>query len=378
VIERRIIRSASAVAAAFLIFGCGARTEYSMEAVDLERPTWDSLVVSVQFEQRTSVGRLRVLPPDSLLVVAYGTDGDTLFSGPGPGYVFPDNRLGSRERVLLDVCGALRGRWVCEQAGVRASPKRIHASADIDYPTDSDFRQGRFAIAAGVERDVLDGEGEERIQFDGSTSMRVEAYVDGADSALVRFPARSSSGSFDLSRHAGYSDFRFYLDSQLMDRGEATVHFVVYAGIEAADEPVAHIVRTVSPVRKADREANIDGFARQAGRMLADDLATFLGSRQLAAYVHAWNLNETNRRYDIDVEVRWRGSFFDQREYVLIGVLDVGENGDAAVFRLREGNRNALDRWDRRMRSSERRFGNLQVLRPTERYRPGGRRQDPL
>lgn len=352
--------------------------EYRLDSVEIERPNWDSLEVSVRFEQRTSIGRARRLEPDSMLVLAHSSDGDSLFAGSGTEFAFPDNRLGSRERVTLDVCGALRGRWVCEQATVSASPKRIHARADIDFPTDSDFRQGRFAIAAEVEREAFEGDGMETIRFEGAPSMIIEAFVDGAETSRVRFTARTSSGNFDLSGNPGYADFRFYLDSRMMDLGEALVHFVVYAGIETADEPVAHILHTVSAVRQVDRDANVQGFARQAGRLLADDLASFFGSRQVSADVHSWHLNEDQGRYEIDVEVRWRGSFFDQRDYVLIGVLEVGEGGESAVFSMREGNRSALERWDRRIRASQRHLGNLEVVRPAERYRPGGRRQDPL
>jgi hypothetical protein len=368
-----LVRAVLVMGMAVMVAACGARTEYAVEEVRVDRPAWDSLIVDVTFVQRTLLGRSRRLDPDSTMIVAYSTDSDTLLAGPGPSFSFPDLALGDREGVLLDVCGAIRNRWICDQMGIRASPKRITVDADIDFPIEPSFTRGRYAVATVIEREALNGGEVERIPYRGQTVMMIEAFVPNAEEARVRMPIRGSSGDFNLAAHAGYDDFRFFLDSHLMDHGEAPVQFVVFAGLDAPSEAVAHLTRTVSPITHEDRLANVNGFVRQAARILVDDLSAFLGGRRMAAYLHGWHYNAMEERYEIEMEVRWRGSFFDQRDFTLIGVLRVGETGEDAVFSLSEGNRPALDRWERRIRSNQRRIGQLQVERPVERYRPGAR-----
>lgn len=374
---RRILQAASVFGCALLLVACGARKEYAVEGVTVDRIGWDSLVVHVEFSERTSIGGARTLKPDSSSVIGYDANHDTLFAGQGPGFSFPDHRLGDREGVVLDVCGAVRGRWICEQTGVRASPKRVKIDAEVDFPIDDDFSRGRYSLAHFVERDELDGHGSERIRHEASPVVYLEAFVDGAPDASVRLPLARTSGAFDLARSPSYSDFRFYLESNLMDHGEVDVHFRISAGLGTADEAVAMITTTVSSITREDRLANVEGFIRQASRALVDDLASFLGGRRMEAYLNAWHFDRENRVYQIDMEVRWRGSFFDQRSYELEGVLTVGENGEAAVFAMMEGNRPAVERWNRRIGRSEHPLGTLRLDRPPSRYRPGSRQESP-
>jgi hypothetical protein len=363
------------LAIGFFVAACGARKEYAVHEVLLDRPSWDSLVVNVEFVKRAAIGGSERMSPDSLMVIAYDAEHDTLFAGPGPGFDVPDHRLGDREGVLVDVCASIRERWICEQTGFRASQKHLKIDADVTYPLDRGYARGRYTMAKVVERDVFNGDGREPVSYDGLTHTLLEAYVDGKPEAAVRVPLALTSGTFDLSRGGGYTDFRFYLDSRLMDHGEATVHFRVLGGLEEEAEPLVHLQRSVTTITREDREINAYGFARQAGQRLVSDLAAFLGGRRTMVDVTAWHYDADERRYSIDMEIEWRGSFFDQRDFRIDGVLTVDENGREAVFAMMGGNRPGVERWDRRMRSDRRSLGSLEVVRPPERHRPGQRSQ---
>lgn len=365
---------AVAVLLAGLLVGCGARKEYGIAELRVDRSSWDSLEVLVSFTSRTTIGRPDDIAPDELTVLAFSEEYDTLYAGTSPDFHVADARLGDREGVILEICGRFGVRWICAQEGVRASPKRVTVSENIVYPLDDSFDRGRYDLDVRIERRRFEGEGWEEIDFQGSVSGYMEAYVEGAPEEPVRIPYTRTSGRFDLSRLDNYHDFRFYLDSQLMDHQEAEVRFLVYGSISGPPELLTTASRTVSAITSEERLANVQGFVRQVARHLVDDLSSFFGGRRSVAYVNAWHFDQAEDRYVIDMEVAWRGSFFDNREYRLEGELTVDEDGAAPVFRMLDGNRRGVDRWNQRMRGEEVRFSPLEVEYPPERYRPRGRR----
>lgn len=361
------------LATVLLSAGCGARQEYAVREVGLERLSWDSTAVDAVFTRSTTLGGAKVIAPDELSVLVLSARYDTLFSGGATTFLIDDAALGDHERVVVECCGRFDVRWICTQQELRSSPKRVRIDEEIQYPIDGRFDRGRYAFEARVERQQFAGSGWEEIDFTGDIGGHLEVYVDGAPDERVRIPFTELQGRFDFSRLANYNNFRFNLDSQLMDHQEAEVRFLVYGGINGESSLLATVDRKISAVTSEHRLANVQGFARQVARGIVHELSSFFGGRRTVASVAAWRFDQIEQRYIIDMEVRWRGSFFDDREYHLAGELTVHESGASPRFVLTDGNRQGIQRWNQRIGGTELRFERLEVERPPERYRPGRR-----
>lgn len=355
--------------------GCGARKEYAVERLEIDRDSWDTLRVDAAFAIRRAIGRPAIIEPEELSVLAFDEAYDTLFAGDTTIFPIPDASLGNREGIVVEVCGEFSGGRICEQEAIRASPKRLTVAETIRYPIDDNFTQGRFELDVSVERERMDGEGWEQVPFDGDVTGFLEAFVEGAPEASVRVPFARPTGTFDLARHPSYNDFRFYLDSQLMDESEAQVNFLVFAGIDDDPELRGRSEHHISPVTDEERLANVQGFARQVAEHLIDELASFLGGRRATFHIASWNYDRESDRYEIDMGMRWRGSFFDNRAYEIEGQLEVNEDGSNASFQMLDGNRRGIERWDRRLGRDQVMFRRLDVEQPTSRYRPGLRQR---
>lgn len=354
-----------AVAAAAALLGCGARTEYVVHNLAVERTSWDSLRVDVRFARRAVVGGSSPVEPDSVVVALFNEDYDTLFTG-GPGLVpVPDARLGDGERVMLEVCGSVKRRDICVQESLRASPKRLDVTQEITYPRHGDLEEGSYDLSFQVLRREFDGEGWERIDPDG-ISGHLLAWVDDPRAkaeGAVRIPFQDAQGRFNLTRQPNYKNFKYYLDSQLLDEDAASVYFDVYAGLGSNH---IHLSSTKKEVRRKDddeRELEVRFFAEQAAEMIIDELGSFLGTDRAYAYVEDWSYNTVSRSYEIELDIEWEGSVFDRGRHEIEGMLDVGEDGSSARYRLRDGNRRAIRKWRARTDGEVLMLGQLEVYR---------------
>lgn len=355
-----------AALAFFAAAGCGARTQYHVHDLRLVRSGWDSLHVDIAFAKSNVVGGSRIIQPESIEVVLFDSAYDTLYAGPPGAIIVPDIQLGDGERVVIEACGTLRERRVCTQDVTRASPKRIEARVEIEYPMGSDMTSGRYALEFDAFRAEFGGEDWQRIGTPRVTGA-FRVWVDHSEArrrGLLEVPFDSPRGSFDLSRQPGYRDFRFYLDSQLLDRDTAQVVFEVHAGLNGKRSAIAEVRKAVFWKSDAEREEDVRYFARVAAERVVSELDAFLGGRRVVAYVDDWRFDSRSRTYELELEVRWEGPFFNRRSYAIEGILEVGEDGSDAVFRMRDANRRAEQRWQRRVDGQALPIGNLG--RPSE------------
>lgn len=359
-----------AVAAA----GCDVKKEHAMHEFAVERQSWDTVAVEVEFVQRSMIGRPEPVVPDELTILVMDARYDTLYAGSESPFGVDDLTLGDAERLIVEVCGRFGESWICSQEELRASPKRVSIAETFRYPVDDTYDRGQFGFDVLVERVRFGGEGWEPVDFKGEVSGYIDAFVLEFPEARIQMPFTNLNARFDLRRHANYNDFRFYLDSQLMDHQEATVQFEVFGGIDGTPNLLASLERTVSPVTHEHRLANVHGFARQVRRRLVQHLSSWYDGRRMMESVGAWRFDYEAKTYVIEMGFSWRGGFFSNRDFRLEGELTVNEDGTGAVFVMMDGDRSGIDRWNERFEGEEVRFTRLELERPPERYRPHDRR----
>ncbi len=337
--------------------GCGARAEYAGAGVQVERTGWDTLHVRPRFVRRTALGGARPVAADSVRLLVLDASYDTLFAhtlredarhagaehvryaserhvdgrhvGASHAIPVPDRTLGDRERLLVEACGYLGGRAVCEQTYARASPKRIQAVPEITFPEGEALRRGSYRVRFTAERQRFDDTTWAALDQAVQPGGYLLAYVAGHPGGHVRIPLRTAGGHitrgrFDLRRHAGYDDFKFYLRSALFERDTADVRFEVHAGLGAAAFPLATAALPVHVPAEADREALLQHFVQQAGRQITRRLgADRARARAPTALVTDWSYDEERARYEAEVELRWHNRPNARRPRVLRGILTV-------------------------------------------------------
>lgn len=391
------LMNVSLLAAALLLGGgCRPRTEYETGALRLERIGWDSLRVAPSFVRRTSFGEAQPVQPDTTRVHVFDASYDTLYAGPAAGpaagpVALPDRRLGSREALMVEACGVFGRYTLCEQRGLHASPKRTRLQESrISFPEGPDFRRGTYDVQFTVERRAFEGDAWEHIEREAPAGAYLRAYVEGRKEGVVTVPLEEGEGRFDLARHDGYRDFRFHLQSTLdppvrntsTATGSsdtlhtATVAFEVYAGAPGAEapQPVARTRKQVRRKTPAERRAEAEGWARQAGRAIARRLHEDRGEgdweeewneTEVRATVRDWTYDRFDGRYEIDLRVRWRERG-DHDRYTLEGTLKVAEDGREARFTGERGNRRTVRRWRREVEGDVLFLGTLEKQKPAK------------
>lgn len=361
----KTISSAAVFTALLLSAGCGARHEYRAERLFVSQSSWDSVRIDVSFARRTAIGGAAPVQPDTVVISIFDASYETVYAGTPGRIALPDHRLGDRERLTVEACGTVKSRQICIQEMLRASPKRLTMEEEILYPAGSDLAEGRYEFTFQVERQAYDGRTWEQVEAEGVDGY-VLAWVDAGEAGrkgVVRFPFTAPQGRFDLSRQENYKNFRYYLDSELLDEERAEVKFEVYAGLSSHPQRLTTVSKEVLQKTEDERADDVRYFVEQATERLIDELSSFLGGRRAMAYVEEWDYNRSSRTYRVTMEADWEGSFFNRRDFEIDGELAVNEDGSNAVFRITSGNRRALRRWRERSDGDEMHLGTLEVFR---------------
>ncbi len=325
--------------------GCTWDAEYVVARFEVTPVNWDTLRVAVTFGHLPRFGKPQGAEPEQVEVFAFDGAYDTLYAGQGPLIPIPDARLASREQVLVEVCGTFGRQRVCEQQALTASPKRLHVRPEITYPERGRLEQGRYAFEAEVERQTFGADVWEPIPWTRPVRGHLLAYLDGQREQAIRIPFTRPEGRFDLTRYPAYRDYRYALDTRLLDEEEVVIRFDVWAGLGEEVEPVASVEKHIRPKTRAERTYDVASFAEQAATQILDRLGVE-ERRRVRAYIDGWEYNKLNRRYRIEVEVQWGGSAFGRGRYRLNGLLEVGEDGQDGRFTVLRSNRRAEHRWE--------------------------------
>lgn len=394
--------------------GCSEAGEVAKPRLVVERAGWDSLAVTVEFVDDGLLGE-EAMQPDTVRVAVLGVRADTLavafravpdssarpMLGAAQRFMaaVPDARLGSRERFVVEACGRFGSREVCEQVALEASPKRVVSTMAITFPEDERYSSGTYAIPVRVERlaappravglsaarpdslvarqDSASGTDDEAAQaWDaigiGQPRRTLTAQVVQEPGARVAVPLAGRAGRFRLEDdRSGFGDFYFAVRSRLRAGDSVAVRFetTLRLGREASGAPAQVLIGSdivmVSQKGEADREMESDFYARQAAQQLVRRMNSRASGDSDWYELRRWDYDRAARRYRIDMQFVWADPVFPEDRQRVAGTLDVGEDGSGGVFRLRDGNRRAFDRW--RVHFGEDRV----VLEPLPRWQRG-------
>lgn len=355
---------AIASAATLLLLGCGARAEYVASHLDVARYSWDSIHVDVAFAERMVIGGSSPTAADTVVITLLDAAYDTLYSG-SPGLIgISDARLGHRERVTVEACGVVKRRQICAQGYVESSPKRVSLEEKISYPRAGNPEEGAYELSFHLERRGFDNNEWEPIEgrdIPGHFLVWVDD-PEAKDRGTVRIPFTRPAGRFDLKRYENYKNFKYYLDSELLDHPSAKVTFEVHGGLSGAPVLLASTTREVRRKDQKDRENDVRYFAEQATELIIGRLGADVEHRSVIAYVEEWEFDTRRRSYSIEMEIEWEGDRRDRGRHQLDGMLRVREDGRSAEFEARSGNRRAARVWRERIRDQAVNLGELDVF----------------
>lgn len=363
--RRPTLQAAASIAALFLLVGCGARAEYFASHLVVERIGWDSVRVDVTYAQRKVIGGGSPITADSTVVTLFDARYDTLYSGSPGAIPIPDAELGHRESIMIEACGTVKRRQICAQQSIESSPKRISLDEAISYPHAGSLAEGSYDLSFAVERRDFKGHGWEPIDAQGILG-HILVWVEDPEAknrGMVRIPFSRPNGRFNLSRYANFKNFKFYLDSELLDHQTAGVTFEIHAGLSGNPVRLAATTKVVRSKTQEDRENDVRYFAEQVAEIIIDELGSYPGNRSVAAYVDDWRYHSGSRTYRIELEIVWDGPRSDRGRHELMGILQVGEDGEDAVFVAESGNRRAVRKWRKRRDDDTFPLGRLGIYR---------------
>ncbi|MEM9665760.1 MAG: hypothetical protein AAF970_12540 [Bacteroidota bacterium] len=327
-----------------LLGGCSSRLE--LGALEAAHVDWDTLLVSQPILEVPA-------QVDSVVYYVFDSTYDTLYTGTDRRIPLPDAQLGHQERLLVEVCAWRLTRQVCAQTAARASPKRITATPEVDYPLDASFTRGRYQLQLERTRQVF-GDPDTWEPLPGRTEAWLRVLVQGQPGTTLHLPVRRARDQFDLSEAEGFSEFRYQIESALLDGEEAPVAFVVHAQLGPTHVAVDTVLTPIRNKTDEERRADVTVFVEQAAAQVVERMGLLDdgdGLEGVTAYLDAWSYNRLNRQYTIEIEIAWsrrsRGVLRRRRAERVFGTLQVGERGRQVQFRLQRATGTARDRWAR-------------------------------
>ncbi len=341
------------------VTSCSQHAPYAVSELNVNRSNWDTVRVEVAFARLSVLGSATPVPRPPVTVYLFDSAFDTLYSGSDLTVPVPDRTQGNGEPLLVEVCGHFDRLDVCEQRGLLASPKRIRASHDLQYPRGGDVEQGEYSVDFVVERMAWQDTLWQEVEPSAVTGYW-RVYVDGHEEESVRIPMTRKRSRFNLSGLDNYRDFSYYLRSALLERNEALVRFDLYAGFGGDETRVADAESVIRKKPREIREQEAGYFVEQASVEILRRLTSFFGPSRTYVYLDSWQFVESERQYLIEMEITWGSTFLRRRWYRISGILEVSEDGSDARFRLRRANDRGADRWRDRVDGDELRLRPLQ------------------
>lgn len=333
--HRRLV-SALLVLVGCVAAGCGPDGVH-LEALDVRRIGWDTLRIAPAFETGKFFGGEVV--PESLTVLVSDRGGRTLYTGYAarprrPLLVpVPDPLLGDEAPFMLDLCGHFaEGGTVCEQQMLTASPKRLQADVEVEYPLVRDTERLRYTIRWAQQRELTGGVWE-RVPVPERLPARFVVYVKRHPTDALKLDFTQRHGTVDLTKAPGYDDFWMRLNDPLL-RGDSVEVVVRLEGLTGPRaDSVTTLTRWVRPISRSERRGEAYAYAGQALDRLLDRLETARDGR-VEMNVRNWRFDALQQRYRIDMVLTWSGGFLRMERYDLEGSLTVEEDTRRATFNV--------------------------------------------
>ena len=354
-LPRYLILASIFVGAAILVSGCSSRPDFAVDTFDVEQSSWDSLFVRATFKQQSSLSASTSVAPDVIVYTVFDARFDTLYVGDDGDIAIPDRRLLDRERLLIEVCGFYQGSSACEQRVLSASPKKVMADYEVIFPAENQvpaesqsFEKGEVELATKLYRQVFDASEWEEIRKPSGKELSILAYVEGSPEDGVRIPISRSRTSFVLSRYDGNRDFRYHIQSSLMDADSAVVLFDLYALTSSTPVLVDQQRIVLRSKSTEERSSEVRELVEQAAAQILERVSSRLGSRRAYVFINDWSFEAIDKAYKTEFELHWQDAF--QGEWAdMSGQLYVKSDGSDGSFRFLRGSERAESRWDDRI-----------------------------
>ncbi|MDA0378899.1 MAG: hypothetical protein O3C45_01755 [Bacteroidetes bacterium] len=331
--------------------GCGQQGGLQVDALDVQRLGWDSLDVTVRFSRSSVLSAGEAVVPDLVTVTLFDESYDTLYTGPQGRFAVYDENLGNAERLMLEVCGYEETRVACGQEVLTASPKRALAEWEVDFPQDSsrtEYDRAYIEIRVDLERQVYGTEEWQPFEPSSRKEVFVEASVLGQADAHLRMPVVRRGQRVILSRYSGYRDFRFAIQSSMLDADSAVVRFDLFVRLSRDAVPVGSREIVLRQKTESERQAEVQMLVERAGAKVLDAIEGFFGIRRAYVFINDWSYAPLDRRYRAEFELHWqeglRGAWSD-----LTGEMQVRSDGELGSFTLIRASERAQERWDQRV-----------------------------
>lgn len=351
--------------------GCGSPDRFAVEDLRVERSGWDTLDVAARFSRTGPMGGASVVVPDLVSVTLFDEAYDTLYAGSLGRFALFDENLGSEERLLLEVCGYLGKQMTCEQESLAASPKRATAEYEVTFPQDSTngFERAYVESRILLERQIHGAEGWERFEPSGRREIFVDTWVERSPEARLKLPVSRRGQRFILPRYSGYRDFRYAIQSSMLDVDSAAVNFDLYVRLSRDALRVDSRQIVLRQKSSSEREAEMQALVERAGGQVLDALEGFFGIRRAYVFINDWSYTSLDRVYQAEFELHWqaglRGAWSD-----LTGEMQVRSDGELGTFTLIRASERAEERWVQRVEGTVLELNHLyperQVLPPDE------------
>jgi hypothetical protein len=333
--------------------GCGTPDRFAVRDLSVTREGWDTLDVSARFIEDRPMAAMSEVVPDLVTMTLFDEAYDTLYVGPLGRIAVFDENLGDSERLLLEVCAYLESHQSCNQHALAASPKRARAEYDVTFPQDSTHGFERAFVESRVllERQIHGGEGWERFEPTGRKEIYIDAWISDHAQSRMRLPVVRRGQRFILPRYEGYRDFRYAIQSSMLDADSAAVNFDLFVRLSREALPVASEQIVLRPKSESERQEEMRILVERAGAQVLQAMDSFFGVRQAYVFINDWSYAALDRVYRAQFELHWqsglRGSWSD-----LSGAIQVRSDGELGTFQLIRASERAGERWEQRIGQS--------------------------
>lgn len=334
---------------------CSSQPDFTVDSFEVEQSGWDSLSVKATFKHSSSLSSATSVAPDVIVYTIFDAKFDTIYVGDDGHIAIPDKRMLDRERLLIEVCGFYQGSSACEQRVLSASPKKVMAEYEVIFPTGDQapsesqaYEKGEVELATTLFRQVFDSSEWEEIRKPSGKELSILAYVEDAPEDRVRIPISRSRTSFVLSRYDGNRDFRYHIQSALMDADSAVVMFDLYALSSTTPVLVTQQRIVLRSKSTEERSYEVRELVEQAAAQILERVASRFGSRRAYVFINEWSFEALEKAYKTEFELHWQDAF--QGEWAdMSGQLYVKSDGSDGSFRFLRGSERAESRWDDRI-----------------------------
>lgn len=346
----RVVRLVMLSAILLISSGCGTPDRFSVRDLRVVREGWDTLDVSARFVENRPMTAMTDVVPDLVTVTLFDEVYDTLYAGPLGRIAVYDENLGDEERLLLEVCGYLGTHQSCNQHALAASPKRARAEYDVTFPQDSTNGYERAFVESRVllERQIHGEDGWERFEPSGPKELYIDAWISGHPDSGLKLPVVRRGQRFILPRYAGYRDFRYAIQSSMLDADSAAVNFDLFVRLSREAMPVASEQIVLRAKSESEREDEMRVLVERAGGQVLEAMDSFFGVRRAYVFINDWSYTALDRVYRAEFELHWqsgfRGSWSD-----LSGEMQVRSDGELGTFTLIRASKRAGERWEQRI-----------------------------